>query len=56
MRTMSIISQIEEIIEQKREAFFKVSDQIWETPEIRYEEKQSFKCSADFMEEQGFQV
>lgn len=37
-------------------SFFKVSDQIWETPEIRYEEKQSFKCSADFMEEQGFQV
>ncbi|WP_188738809.1 M20 family metallopeptidase [Oceanobacillus neutriphilus] len=56
MSENNIISQIEEIIEQKREAFFKVSDQIWETPEIRYEEEQSFKCSSDFMEEQGFQV
>ncbi|WP_080875239.1 M20 family metallopeptidase [Oceanobacillus timonensis] len=52
----NIVKEVEEIIEQKREAFFQVSDQIWETPEIRYEEKQSFQCSADFMEEQGFQV
>lgn len=52
----NVLEQIEKIIEQKREAFFKISDQIWETPEIRYEEKKSSRYASEFMEEQGFQV
>ncbi|GAA0331991.1 M20 family metallopeptidase [Oceanobacillus oncorhynchi subsp. oncorhynchi] len=51
-----VTSQIEAIIEEKREAFFKVSDQIWHTPEIRFEEEKSAAYSSDFMEQQGFQV
>lgn len=51
-----VTSQIEAIIEEKREAFFNVSDQIWQTPEIRFEEEKSAAYSSDFMEQQGFQV
>lgn len=51
-----VVSQIEAIIEAKKEAFFNVSDQIWETPEIRFEEEKSAAYSSDFMEAQGFQV
>lgn len=51
-----VTSQIEAIIEEKREAFFKVSDQIWHTPEIRFEEEKSAAYSSDFMEQQGFRV
>lgn len=51
-----VSTKIEEIIENKREKFFELSDKIWECPEIRFEEKHSSQYSADFMEGEGFTV
>ncbi|MFD2829135.1 M20 family metallopeptidase [Corticicoccus populi] len=51
-----VTEKIRAIIEEKRDAFFEISDQIWECPEIRFEETKSSAYSADFMEKEGFTV
>lgn len=51
-----VTEKIRQILEEKRESFFELSDQIWECPEIRFEESKSSAYSADFMEKEGFTV
>ena len=47
---------ISKLIEQKRDTFITVSDKIWETPEIYFEEHQSAKYLCQALETEGFQV
>ncbi|GEC93841.1 MULTISPECIES: M20 family metallopeptidase [Brevibacillus] len=48
--------RIAEMIENKRDAFIKVSDQIWDFAETRFEEYQSAELLAQTLEGEGFQV
>lgn len=48
--------RISEMIEQKRDAFIKVSDSIWEFAETRFEEYRSAELLAQTLESEGFQV
>lgn len=43
-------------IEENRSRFIKMSDQIWENPEILWEEFFASKLQADFLEKEGFLV
>lgn len=53
---MSSSDEIKELIEAKREAFFELSDRIWETPETNYEEYLSSDRHADLLAKEGFRV
>ncbi|BAH41803.1 probable aminobenzoyl-glutamate utilization protein B [Brevibacillus brevis NBRC 100599] len=48
--------RIAEMIEKKRDAFIKVSDQIWAFAETRFEEYQSAELLAQTLEGEGFKV
>lgn len=48
--------RIAEMIEKKREAYIKVSDQIWDFAETRFEEYQSAELLAQTLEGEGFKV
>ena len=53
---MALHTFINNIIEQKREKFISLSNQIWDNPEIRFEEHQSAETLCNALEEEGFQV
>ncbi len=43
-------------LEDNRERFIAMSDDIWEHPEIRWEEYRAAKLQADFLADEGFTV
>ncbi|MGH6859557.1 MAG: M20 family metallopeptidase [Phyllobacterium sp.] len=45
-----------DIVEAKRDAFFELSDRIWDTPETNYEEYRSSSEHARLLEKEGFRV
>src|SRR4051812_32805314 len=49
-------SEIWELVDAKREAFFALSDRIWEMPELNYEEYRSCAEHTTMLEQQGFRV
>ena len=49
-------SEIWDLVEAKRQAFFALSDRIWETPELNYEEYRSCSEHTAMLEQQGFRV
>ena len=53
---MNIQTFISDYIEKRRETFIRLSDKIWETPEIYFEEFQSAEYLCQALEEEGFQV
>jgi aminobenzoyl-glutamate utilization protein B len=48
--------EVWEIVEAKRDAFFELSDRVWETPETNYEEYRSSNEHAVLLEQEGFRV
>ena len=44
------------LIEEKREAFFALSDRVWDTPELNYEEIRSAAEHTAMLEREGFRV
>lgn len=50
------VQQIVDFIEQKRDLFIRVSDQVWEYAETRYEEEKSAELFAEVLEQEGFTV
>jgi aminobenzoyl-glutamate utilization protein B len=48
--------EVWEIVEAKRDAFFELSDRVWETPETNYEEYRSSNEHAVRLEKEGFRV
>lgn len=53
---MSHTQKIAELVERKRDLFISLSDQVWEVPELRFEEYKSAEILASALEQQGFQV
>lgn len=53
---VDVIDLIDSLIEEKSKEITMLSDQIWETPETRFQEYQSAKILSDFLEESGFSV
>lgn len=53
---MQYLSEIEQIIEEKRERFIAVSDAIWEYAETRFEEFRSAALLCETLEREGFTV
>ncbi len=53
---VEVIDLIDSLIEEKSKEITTLSDQIWETPETRFQEYQSAKILSDFLEENGFSV
>lgn len=49
-------AQLKKIIEKDRNRFEKLSDIIWDYAEVKYQEYQSSRLLADFLEKQGFLV
>lgn len=47
---------VAQLIEQKRDLFITVSDKVWETPEIYFEEHQSAEILCEALEAEGFAV
>jgi aminobenzoyl-glutamate utilization protein B len=45
-----------DLVEKKREAFFSLSDRVWDTPETNYEEYSSSVAHAAMLEAEGFRV
>ncbi|PDT82701.1 M20 family metallopeptidase [Sinorhizobium sp. BJ1] len=45
-----------DLVERKREAFFSLSDRVWDTPETNYEEYCSSAAHAAMLEAEGFRV
>jgi aminobenzoyl-glutamate utilization protein B len=56
LKTIDVISKIEEIIEAKRDTFIKISDRIWDFAETRFEEYQSAELLCQALENEGFSV
>jgi aminobenzoyl-glutamate utilization protein B len=56
MKTVDVISKIEEVIEAKRDTFIDISDRIWEYAETRFEEYQSAELLCQALEQEGFSV
>ena len=48
--------EVWEIVEAKRDAFFELSDRVWEMPETNYEEYRSSDEHAHLLEKEGFRV
>ncbi|OIK13821.1 amidohydrolase [Bacillus sp. MUM 116] len=53
---MSDIKKIIEIIEEKKDTFIQISDQIWEFAETRFQEVQSAELICQTLESEGFSV
>jgi aminobenzoyl-glutamate utilization protein B len=49
-------SEVWDLVEAKREAFFALSDRIWEIPELNFEEHRSCADHTEMLEQQGFRV
>ena len=48
--------QVIEYLEQNRSSFIKMSDYIWENPELSWKEFKASRCQADFLEKEGFTI
>jgi aminobenzoyl-glutamate utilization protein B len=55
-KTKDYVSEINELIEGNREEFIKISDQIWDYAETRFEEYNSAELLAQTLENEGFEV
>jgi aminobenzoyl-glutamate utilization protein B len=53
---VSIITAIEQSIDEKKDLFISISDQIWDFAETRFEEYQSAELLCKVLEEEGFKV
>lgn len=53
---MSYINRISEIIESKKDLLIKVSDEIWEKAELKFEEFDSVNLLCSTLENEGFKV
>ena len=53
---MNSKSDIVTWLDKNEEHFIEMADEIWATPEIRFQEFKSSKLQADFMEEAGFEI
>ncbi|MFS0576462.1 M20 family metallopeptidase [Sporosarcina sp. 179-K 3D1 HS] len=53
---MNIQKAVAKLIEQKSDKFIALSDNIWDVPELHFEEHQSSTYLIDALEEEGFQV
>lgn len=53
---MNLQAFISDYIENRSETFIRISDKIWETPEIYFEEYQSAEYLCQALEEEGFHV
>ncbi len=49
-------ARIRELIDARRAEFEKISDAIWETPELCFKEFESTRIQREFMEKEGFRV
>jgi aminobenzoyl-glutamate utilization protein B len=56
LRTAELVSEINELVEKKRDRFIQLSDKIWASPETRFQEHQSSEILCQALEEEGFQV
>jgi aminobenzoyl-glutamate utilization protein B len=48
--------EVWQIVESKRDAFFELSDRVWEMPETNYEEYRSSDAHAHLLKKEGFRV
>ena len=53
---IKIEDQITSLIESYEEEIIQLSDRIWDIPETRFQEFESFKILSNFLEEKGFIV
>jgi aminobenzoyl-glutamate utilization protein B len=53
---MANIEEVWRLVAAKRAAFCALSDQVWDTPELNYEERQSAAAHAVMLEREGFRV
>ncbi|MET0746050.1 MAG: M20 family metallopeptidase [Microvirga sp.] len=53
---MANTTGIWDLVEAKREAFFALSDRVFDTPELNFEERRSCAAHAAMLDEQGFRV
>ncbi|MBM7632830.1 amidohydrolase [Geomicrobium sediminis] len=53
---MSVQQFITKHMDDNRSEYERIAKQIWDTPELRFEEEQSSKTLADYIESQGFNV
>lgn len=53
---MNFVQQINDYIEAKRDTYIKISDQIWDLAETRFEEHQSADVLCQALENEGFKV
>ena len=42
------------LVESRRDAFYALSDQVWDTPELNYEERRSADAHRAMLEREGF--
>lgn len=53
---MEIQQTVSKLIEEKRDKYIALSDQIWEVPELHFKEHQSSAYLSGALEEEGFQI
>jgi aminobenzoyl-glutamate utilization protein B len=53
---MQNIDDVWRLVEAKEEAFAELSDRVWGTPELNYQERRSAASHAAMLERQGFKV
>ncbi|WP_177176658.1 M20 family metallopeptidase [Faunimonas pinastri] len=49
-------AEIWDLVEAKREQFFELSDRVWDTPELNYQEKRSMAEHRSMLEREGFRI
>ncbi|WP_248930050.1 amidohydrolase [Paenibacillus hamazuiensis] len=54
--TSNALQRIADLVENKKSLFIRISDQIWEYAETRYEERRSSALFAEVLEKEGFAV
>src|SRR5260370_28168993 len=53
---MQNVEEIWRLVEAKRQHFFALSDQVWETPELNFAEYRSAAAHRAMLEREGFRV
>ena len=53
---MKTIQDVTGWLDENADAFIKIADQIWHTPEVAWKEFKSSRTQADFLEEMGFSI
>jgi len=56
METSKPAQEIIDWLDENQAAFTGMSDQIWQTPEIAYQEFKSSRLQADYLEKEGFSI